>query len=96
MKERITIRVTGRVQGVYYRAETRTVAARYGLTGVVRNLRDGSVEIVAEGDRESLARLGAWARTGPPAADVTGHTACFSEGTGEFAGFTIGQDGNSD
>jgi acylphosphatase len=94
MKERITMRVSGRVQGVYFRAETRSVASRYGLSGTVRNMPDGSVEIVAEGERDALARLAAWARIGPPAAAVTGHTVQFGKADCGFAGFTIARDGS--
>ena len=94
MRERITIHVTGRVQGVYFRAETRSVAQRYGLVGAVRNLRDGSVEVVAEGDRDALVRLAVWAKSGPPAARVEGHAVRFGAATGEFAGFRIAADGD--
>ncbi len=88
------MRVSGRVQGVYFRAETRSVASRYGLSGTVRNMPDGSVEIVAEGEHDALARLAAWARIGPPAAAVTGHTVQFGKADCGFAGFTIARDGS--
>jgi acylphosphatase len=64
--------VTGRVQGVSYRASTMYEARAYGLTGWVRNLADGSVELEAQGDDASVAALLAWCKQGPPAARVTG------------------------
>ena len=62
--------VTGRVQGVGFRWYTHDVAAREGVHGWVRNLADGSVEVVAEGDRESVDRLEAAIRRGPSQARV--------------------------
>ena len=62
--------VDGRVQGVSYRAATAEQAARLALDGWVRNLPDGSVEIVAAGAEDSLAELARWLWQGPPAARV--------------------------
>ncbi|HNR99705.1 MAG TPA: acylphosphatase [Planctomycetota bacterium] len=67
---RIHARVFGLVQGVFFRAETRREARRLGLAGSVRNLPDRSVEIFAEGPHESVERLLAWCRRGPPHARV--------------------------
>jgi acylphosphatase len=64
--------VGGRVQGVFFRASAREQAQRLGLTGYVRNLPDGRVEVLACGSVEALARMRDWLRTGPPQADVTG------------------------
>ncbi|HEY8514170.1 MAG TPA: acylphosphatase [Candidatus Binatia bacterium] len=64
----------GRVQGVWYRGSTRDQARRLGLRGWARNLADGSVEVVAEGDPDAIEQLVAWCRTGPPGARVTGIT----------------------
>ena len=69
-KKRVTIRVYGIVQGVFFRANTRDFAQKLGLRGTVRNVLDGSVEIVAEGDEESLNKLITYAKTGPPSAKV--------------------------
>lgn len=63
--------VTGRVQGVSYRASTVDEARDLGLCGWVRNLPDGSVELEAEGDADAVAALLAWCAKGPPAAQVT-------------------------
>jgi acylphosphatase len=63
--------VKGRVQGVSYRWFTVEEAERLGLTGWVRNLPDGSVELEAEGPEPQLEALVTWCRRGPPAARVT-------------------------
>lgn len=63
-------RVTGRVQGVSFRASTRDRALALGIAGHARNLADGSVEVLASGSAEALAALEAWMRQGPPAARV--------------------------
>ncbi len=62
--------VSGLVQGVFYRAATQEAARRLGLTGWVRNLPDGRVELVACGDDARLAELEAWLWRGPPHARV--------------------------
>jgi len=64
------IRVTGRVQGVWYRGWTVDEARALGLSGWVRNRRDGSVEILAEGPEAALDALAAQCRHGPPSARV--------------------------
>ncbi|MEU4692231.1 acylphosphatase [Actinoplanes sp. NPDC023714] len=63
--------VSGRVQGVFYRDTCRREAAALGVAGWVRNLPDGRVEAVFEGTEETVARMLAWTRTGPPQATVT-------------------------
>jgi acylphosphatase len=69
---RVRAIVTGRVQGVAYRASTVYEARRHGLAGWVRNLPDGSVELEAQGDSDSVTALMAWCAHGPPAARVAG------------------------
>ena len=71
MTERL-YRVEGKVQGVGYRWWTRGLAARLGVSGTVRNLPDGSVEVRARGSDEVLAKLRAGLASGPPGATVTG------------------------
>ena len=63
-------RVEGMVQGVGFRYTTVRQARRLGLSGYVRNLADGSVEVVAEGEEDRLRRLAAWLKQGPPGAHV--------------------------
>lgn len=65
-----TIQVTGRVQGVRFRQSAMEMAISLGVNGHAMNLPDGSVSIVAEGQREDLEHLLAWCRIGPPLALV--------------------------
>lgn len=66
--------VTGLVQGVFFRAQTKEKADDLGLTGWVRNTDDGSVEIHAEGPEEKLDELEEWCWKGPPKSKVTAVT----------------------
>jgi acylphosphatase len=63
--------IQGKVQGVYYRASAREEALRLGLTGWVRNTKEGHVEVVVTGTAGSLEQFSAWCRQGPPSARVT-------------------------
>lgn len=71
---RIRLRVDGRVQGVAYRASAQHQARRLGLTGWVRNLADGAVELEAQGPAAAVAALATWCGHGPSAARVTAVT----------------------
>ena len=86
---RARLRVTGRVQGVFYRQSTVTEAGRLGLAGSVRNLSDGSVEVVAEGARDAVEGLVAWCRLGPPSADVASVDVEWQAPTGEPGPFAV-------
>ncbi|MBN2204884.1 MAG: protein-L-isoaspartate(D-aspartate) O-methyltransferase, partial [Thermoleophilia bacterium] len=66
----VKLRLSGRVQGVYYRASTQREARRLGVAGYAKNLRDGSVEVWAQGDAAAVDALVAWCRVGPPRAEV--------------------------
>jgi len=66
----IRLRISGRVQGIGFRDALHSEALRLGVTGWVRNLTDGSVEALAQGDPAAVAALLEWARRGPPAARV--------------------------
>ena len=91
-----TIIVKGRVQGVFYRHSTREHANLLGLSGWVRNLPDGTVEIEARGSRRIIDKLVQWCHTGPPGARVEGVVVNWLDGTeGEQArngSFTIRAD----
>lgn len=63
--------VSGRVQGVWFRAGTREQALELGLCGWAKNCPDGIVEIHAEGDKKTLEQFITWCRKGPPAARVS-------------------------
>ncbi len=69
--ERVRLHIKGKVQGVFFRASTKGVADSLGIKGWVRNLPDGSVEIVAEGKPEAIRKLIQWCKKGPTRAVVT-------------------------
>ena len=86
---RVRAYVTGRVQGVYYRAETQKQASQLGLTGWVRNLADSRVEILAEGEEQRVRDLISWCRKGPPRSRVDLVEEFPEEYTGEYDSFEI-------
>jgi len=86
---RLTLNVTGLVQGVNFRWFTQRRAAELGLTGWVRNRADSSVEIVAEGNRDTVERLWDAVRAGPPDAVVENVDAQWGTPSGEFHRFEI-------
>ena len=69
-KVRLRVLISGRVQGVFFRASTRDEARARGLTGWAKNLPDGRVEAVFEGDKRVVENMLAWCRQGPPYAYV--------------------------
>ena len=81
--------VGGRVQGVSFRAYTERMARSLGLTGWVRNLPDGKVEIVAEGPEDALLKIEQWAHRGPSLARVETVEAELQNATGEFSEFLV-------
>jgi len=83
----VTIR--GRVQGVFFRMETKRTADRYAVFGWVRNRADGTVEAVFEGDQEKVVTVVDWCRRGPRHADVRGIDIQAEPYTGEFTEFLI-------
>jgi acylphosphatase len=81
--------IVGLVQGVSYRAAARAEAERLGVSGWVRNLPGGSVELAAEGPREEVERLLAWCRRGPSPARVDQVEVTWEPAQGEPSGFAI-------
>ncbi len=67
---RVRVQVRGRVQGVFFRAEARARAESLGVAGWIRNLPDGSVEAVFEGEDERVESMVGWCRRGPTGAEV--------------------------
>jgi acylphosphatase len=88
-QKRIHLIIRGRVQGVYFRAATQREARRLGLTGWVKNRNDGSVEMLAEGEEDSIRDLASWASHGPTAARVENVDTRWRGYTGEFHEFAI-------
>jgi acylphosphatase len=81
--------VSGYVQGVAFRYSTYHAARQEGVFGWVRNLSDGRVEALFEGDPDAVRRMVDWCRHGPPGADVASLDVEWPEATDEFNGFTI-------
>lgn len=89
MKVRAHVYVSGRVQGVFFRDYTRRMANKYGVTGWVKNLPDGRVEAVFEGEEEDVKKMIDWCHKGSPASRVDSVEVSFEPYTGEFANFRI-------
>lgn len=79
--------VSGRVQGVWFRAATREQALAHGLRGFARNLDDGGVEVVAVGAAAGIDALERWLWQGPPLAKVARVERQLFEAAGAFEGF---------
>lgn len=88
MIERKRVVVSGLVQGVFYRDTCRQTAERHGVAGWVRNLPDGAVEAVFEGEPEAVELLLAWSQEGPPAARVE-YVEAFDEAPQGLTGFQV-------
>lgn len=88
-KERLEATVKGRVQGVGFRYHVLQLARQLGLTGYVRNRWDGSVEVVAEGERSQLERLLAYLQAGPRSARVTEVQTNWQAASGTFNSFEV-------
>ncbi len=88
-KIRAHVFVTGKVQGVYFRQNTKQVSARHGVTGWVRNLDDGRVEALFEGEETNVSEVIEWCHVGPPKSHVEYVNVKFEKYAGEFADFDI-------
>jgi len=91
MEDKVRARavISGRVQGVFFRLETKKAASRYGVFGWVKNQRDGTVAAVFEGPRENVDSMLAWCKQGPPIAKVLDVDVTWESYKGEFNGFEI-------
>lgn len=87
--QRIRIFVTGKVQGVFFRQTLKITAKKNNIFGWVKNLKDGRVEAVLEGNSEQISRLVEWAHGGPANARVEDVEICNEEFTGEFSKFDV-------
>lgn len=89
MMTRVSVIIHGRVQGVAFRHYTCQEALELGVTGWVRNLPDGSVEGLFEGNEDAVAALVEWCRSGPAAAQVDRLEISTDSYSGTFTGFNI-------
>jgi len=89
MMMRAHIFVSGRVQGVFFRAETENHARRHDVMGWVRNLPDGRVEAVLEGEKRQIDAIIEFCKRGPPGAYVHKLDIAWEDWTGEFKEFRI-------
>ncbi len=89
--KRTLLVIKGRVQGVFFRATTQDEAVRLGLTGWVKNLWNGDVEALFEGEEETVKEMIAWCYQGPSYARVDKVEVKWEEATGEFQSFQITQ-----
>lgn len=87
--ERLHVFIRGRVQGVGFRYFVLSAAMEIQLTGWVRNRRDGSVEVIAEGTKENLEKLFRALQRGPSSSNVTGVDPEWGDASGEFSRFEI-------
>jgi acylphosphatase len=87
--KRVHVYVSGRVQGVFFRADTRRAAADLNLTGWVSNMADGRVEAVFEGDDATVDKMIAWCHIGSPSSRVGKVTTTEEHYTGSFQDFSI-------
>jgi acylphosphatase len=81
--------ISGRVQGVYFRAETQREAQRLGVTGWVRNRSDGTVEALFEGPIAAVHQAVDWCWKGSPASNVSDVRVQWEDYTGEFDSFSV-------
>jgi len=88
-KQRIRIFVTGKVQGVFFRQALKVMAKKNDVSGWVKNLKDGRVEAVLEGDEEKVSRLVEWSHGGPANARVEDVEIRNEKFTGEFSKFDV-------
>ena len=87
--KRIHVYISGRVQGVFFRAETQRTATSLKLTGWVRNMDDGRVEAVFEGEPDEIERMLDWCHQGPPASRVDRVEAAEEAFTGTMLGVRV-------
>jgi len=89
MKSNVHVIISGRVQGVWFRASTKQKAEQLGLKGWVRNAPDGKVEAIFEGDENQINEMIKWCHRGPPLSKVTNVEVKKQNLTNGFEGFSI-------
>ena len=88
-KKRARVIISGRVQGVFFRMETKRYADRLGIKGWVKNRRDGAVEAVIEGDENRIREMINWCKKGPPMSRVDDVQIFAEDYSGAFTSFDI-------
>ena len=88
-KTRAHVFIRGKVQGVYFRQNTKQVATKHKVNGWVRNLSDGRVEAIFEGDNIDVNKVIEWCHVGPPNSIVDDVEVRLEKYNDEFASFTI-------
>lgn len=91
-KVRARLLVQGKVQGVFFRENTKQKAQELGLTGWVKNTDEGAVEAVFEGEKEKVSEIVEWLKNGPPLAKVENVEIEWQEYQNEFTGFQVIRD----
>ena len=81
--------IGGRVQGVFFRMETKRAADGFGVSGWVKNRRDGTVEALFEGEQDRVDAVLAWCQEGPAHAQVSGVKVDWEDYAGEFSSFDV-------
>jgi acylphosphatase len=89
MKVRAHVLISGIVQGVFFRHHTKKHAEKYGVYGWVRNLYDGRVEAIFEGEKENVEKLIEYCKRGPPGAEITSIQIGYENWRGEFQEFFV-------
>ena len=89
MNTRVHVLISGKVQGVFFRSSTKDMAKKLGLSGWVRNLEDGRVEGVFEGEKEAIEKMLEWCKVGPEYARVTDLEVAMEDYKGEFKEFKL-------
>jgi len=87
--QRAHVRVSGQVQGVFFRDSTRQKAEELGLAGWVRNMPDGQVEALFEGPTEKVREMVTWCEEGPQRASVENVDTNFENAGGDLEGFEV-------
>ena len=88
-QERAHVRISGQVQGVFFRDSTREKAQELNLKGWVKNLPDGSVEALFEGPSEKVREMLGWCEEGPRHASVENVDTDFEDASGDLGGFEV-------
>lgn len=89
MMKQVHLIISGHVQGIFFRASAQSAARKLQVSGFAKNLADGSVEVVAEGEETLLNRFIDWSRKGPPGARVENVSISWKEAEHRFNGFGI-------